>query len=150
MKNSVLFLSVLVAGNVVLANPFEGVTETRPACFTRTYSDTHLKDHKLQTVKTMDVKLSRNDNDNLNLIEVKVLRTDGKRYKTALACDEKGFCFIDCDGGSAKITKAGQGLQLLNNGFIMQGGCGEEEETIYLESKPGGDDVFFLNSTQCK
>lgn len=133
----------------VSANPFEGVTEKDSKCFARTYTKQELAAHKLQTVKQMTVKLGRRMD--LNIIDVRVLRTNNKRYKAALACNDEGSCWIDCDGGSATLKLAGNALQFTNNGFIMQGGCGEDEkEIIFLESKPGGDDVFLLSPSRCK
>jgi hypothetical protein len=59
---------------------------------------------------------------------------DRKAYWQGVGCSEDNGtvrCGVDCDGGSftAKVTAETFKLSLDQNGFVLQGGCGEEGET---------------------
>lgn len=150
-----------------VASPFNNITESRPVCFSREYSDQHLARHPKQTVQSMTMKFSKDANSgegimlgiNAKIKRVKTLPsgdtiTELKPYTTGMGCFLEGEtlrCMIDCDGGSAKVTwnvtDKGNEIEFKNEGFVMYGGCGEEvneEDTIWLDPVKGGDDVFRL------
>lgn len=54
-------------------------------------------------------------------------------------------CGIDCDGGSFKLRASGKSLLAENEGFVVVGGCGadEEESAKPVFIKPGTDDKTF-------
>lgn len=124
-------------------------------CFGKSYSASHLasRAHRSQTVKDIKVKLSiDNTFGTSNMIEIMVKQKNApaKKLRQAMTCMEsegKVHCAVDCDGGSVEIAALEEGqLTIVNNGFILKGGCGEEEdETVYLRNLRGGDDVFVLN-----
>lgn len=130
-----------------------GPLQGKPACFGKTYSEAHLKSHPKQTVKNVLVKLSTNlFGSEGHYIEVLVnqKKAPKKNLRQSMNCiesDGKVFCGVDCDGGSVDIQALEEGmLTIKNNGLIVKGGCGEEEdETVFLENKRGGDDFFVLN-----
>ena len=62
-----------------------------------------------------------------------------------LFCDKDDRCSVECDGGSANVSLQIDGhLILKNNGFAIQGGCGDdsEEDGVLLKPSEGGDDKF--------
>lgn len=164
MKISVLpfiFLSFSV-----FAGPLKEVTVDQPICYGREYSESHMQKHPLQTVKQMRLKFYKDEysseNSALLDIQAQIKRTitdsEGNSYETykpyssGMGCSENGNrleCSIDCDGGSAKVawnvSRTKDEIIFRNQGFVMVGGCGDEEnDTIWLDPKRGGDDVFRL------
>jgi hypothetical protein len=64
----------------------------------------------------------------------------------ALSCDKEGKegvrCMVECDGGSFMLRRENAKTALLtNNGFALEGSCGERTETVFLD--PGADDKVF-------
>lgn len=116
----------------------------------------------MQTVERIKVKLEQKkygeDVDYLPVLSIQVLRKgENHVWSNSIACmdnKEEGtvMCAIECDGGSVEMTAINNKgmLVLKNNGVTLYGGCGEfdekgnEIETIFLESKPNGDDRFVL------
>lgn len=130
------------------------------ACFGKDYTQAHLKKFPKQTVKTIRVLLSVDKTYDSNSLEILVTqkKAPGKNLRQGLDCvqyDGKVHCHVDCDGGSVKIDEfRNDKMLLVNEGLLLKGGCGEEEdESIYLENEKGGDDVFALAKlplSQCK
>ena len=173
MNILLLITMISISGFAAKASEL-GVTETQPACYGREYSTQHIVNTPKQTVKKMRIKVEQSPYDIENgslflLIEAEVITeksewedAEGKTtfnmiskpYKTSMACGqldpEKLECAIDCDGGSAKITwnlkTVGNEVLFHNNGFVLYGGCGEEDidNSIWLDNVRGGDDVFKL------
>ncbi len=152
------------------AASIDEVTESQPACYEREYSEQHMQSHPAQTVKKLRLKFYKNEyysEDSLgldvkalikrtvektNFLGKKVKRVVYRPFANSMFCQVQGErlrCGIDCDGGSATIqwdiaTKDRE-ILMINKGFVLHGGCGEEEgETIWLTPTKGGDDVFKL------
>lgn len=172
-----MLLGVLVfLSSNAFAATVDSVTVDQPVCFGREYSEKHMAKAPLQTVKKMSVKIRKfPEADGGSLVmdvsalikkDITEKNEDGttytystyKPYVSALGCSKTSSttleCYIDCDGGSAALTwdvkTAGQKVTLINNGFTLYGGCGEDEADmdnwLFLESVKGGDDVFELYS----
>ena len=158
MKTAALALFMFVSSTSFalsvkdLFGPLQGQNDS--ICYVRKYSSADLASHAKQTVRQMKVKLK--ESDGTPLLQLQVLRKSDKRtYHNTMACfDYKGrvMCSVDCDGGSVEIVGVYPdfGIKLKNNNVLLYGGCGEEEadgsesETIILDAKAGGDDVFRL------
>jgi hypothetical protein len=73
------------------------------------------------------------------------MRGQPQPYANTLFCsrDLKGGvrCGVECDGGSFKLRPDKDALIIENDGFILQGGCGDPEQKIFLDPKP--DDRVF-------
>lgn len=150
----------------------DDVRPGNPVCYQREYSDDHMKANALQTVKKMKLRFSQSEYhtpDTLSLdveAHIKKIKTrttiTGKKvskvvyrpFSNVMFCQREENqlrCGVECDGGSATIqwdiaTKDRE-ILLKNNGFVLHGGCGDElqeGETIWLDPKKGGDDVFRL------
>lgn len=139
------------------------------ACFGRAYDAAHLAAHPKQRVTSFH--LSREfesdpmredepttpeewkamDGQNNSILVTAYVRFRNKRgvYSNGLSChkvDDGGvLCGIDCDGGSFKLTEAGDALRLENNGFVVVGGCGasEDDQENTEHVSPGADDKVF-------
>ena len=128
------------------------VTAEKPICFGREYSAGHLRAHPLQKVKLLRAKLSKQADTDGNFLEVEaVLKGDANRFKLFrqfFVCMDDGTCAVECDGGSVRLAGLRDGgLTLRNNGFVLEGGCDGDNEkgTVFLDNKPGGDDLFRLS-----
>lgn len=144
----ILFVFPLAAS---AASVFDKVTGDQPVCYGREYSDAVMKAHPKQTVQKIQAKLEKDTQYNQNILNIEITlkgaKNRYKNYRAMLFCDQNDDCFVECDGGSAKLSMLSDGrLQLTNNGFIIQGGCGDEGEDdgVMLPATPGGDDVFKL------
>jgi hypothetical protein len=162
---ALLSFTAFASEEIAAQSPFDTLS-AQPVCYGREYSAKHMESHPLQTVKQLKLKFYRDEytNDTSAILEVKadlkreVKEKDSgetytviKPYHTGMGCTLEGGsvnCAIDCDGGSASATwdmkKSGAEITFVNKGFVMFGGCGEEGETIWLDPKKGGDDVFQL------
>lgn len=164
MKSALIALFFPLAA---LASPFDSLTKDHPVCFGREYSTAHMAAHPLQTVKLLKLKFYKDEfagseTSYLDIkAEIKREQTDKesgekftvfKPYSSGMSCflkNDRLNCNIDCDGGSAKVawnvTQKGNEVLFKNEGFVLVGGCGEDEtDTIWLDPKKGGDDVFRL------
>jgi hypothetical protein len=143
-------------------------TVDQPVCYGREYSSAHMEKSDKQTVKRMDIQFYREkDFPNTLLMRLKVdvkkesgYRDigDGKKsyyittrpYSNTLVCDTydgKFGCYIECDGGSVGFEGGfGTTTKLVNKGVTVEGGCGEEGDTIWLDAVKGGDDYFTLQA----
>jgi hypothetical protein len=137
---------------------FASVTTQQPQCYGREYSTPHLEKNLKQSVRAIRAKLIKAPEDGTRTIEIQTQLLGEKNfykiYRSYLVCPgskaegmDPNTCIIECDGGSAKISGDGTGkLLLTNQGFVLQGGCGsEEEETVFLKPTSGGDDKFLLS-----
>ncbi len=136
---------------------FKGVTFTQPKCFGREYSRQELKARPLQTVEQIKLKLMKYAADPVTesrglKIEVRLAKEEGMNYHAEFSCQNyKGemLCGIDCDGGHVDIAAFnGTSMTLINDGFMIQGGCGDEGTAVtkFLKAVKGGDDVFKLQA----
>jgi hypothetical protein len=140
-------------------------TVEQPVCFGGGYSLQHLQSNPAQKVKQIRVKIAKQAEagDDVSFLHVDaVLRSDPSNHKPWHAffiCDNSsGRCAVECDGGSVNLWGYSDGtLGVKNNGFVLHGGCGEEEQeiakTIFLDATKGGDDLFRLArlpSESCK
>jgi len=144
------------------AQPFLGLKEEQAVCFGREYSAEHMEKHPDQTVEKMRLKFVKKDGFIYLDIEASLLGTKNQyiNYRAPMGCYEAengSFqCGIDCDGGSVglQVKDNGDRVVLKNNGFVLDGGCGEEERNlVWLNNIPKGDDVFYtykLRSEFCQ
>jgi hypothetical protein len=162
MKKLVLVLAAATGfyaqADLKLEDAFAGVTVNKPACFTRTYGSTHLRNHPKQTVRRIKIKLRQwkfsRQSEPTPMLAIQVKRKgENKVWTNNIACmdnreSKSVLCAVECDGGSVEIlSRNAQGeLVLKNNGVLLYGGCGADQgqETIILETRKGGDDVFQL------
>lgn len=164
----ILALSLLTFASQAFAldmtRAFDGVTDASSKCYVRDYSDRHLRANPRQTVKQIKIKLSQYKYDEQQpsqpILSIQVKRKGEKNvWNNSVSCQdwksEDGsptvFCAVECDGGSVEMTGFNsKGMLLLkNNGILLYGGCGADEngnevEPIFLTSKPGGDDKFVI------
>lgn len=141
----------------------------KEACFGRVYDARHLASHPRQRV--ISVLLFRDftpdtnaeyppddrqalldpdgEDGRVNLSAYVRLRDRKGVYSNSFSCtrSDKGdvVCGIDCDGGSFRLKAAGSGLDLTNEGFVVVGGCGgnEEDQAHSVFVQPGNDDKTF-------
>lgn len=153
LLTALLAFTAQAAEPVTLAEIFAAAEAGVPLCYGREYSTEHLEKHPKQTVRSFRAKLVKDatDPDYLNqYIEVEAVlkgeKNYNKLYRSFLVCDPaRGECGVECDGGSVKVSGDTEGkLRIENNGFLLEGGCGGEEDTVVLKPSPGGDDVFQL------
>ena len=120
------------------------VTRQQPICYGREYSTAHMEKSSKQSIKRMDVKFF-DEGDGKQEFYVET-----KPYSNTLICQTyqgKYWCGVECDGGSVHFEGSfGQSVKLVNNGVTVEGGCGEEIESIFIPQVPGGDDFFTLYS----
>lgn len=161
MKFLMALFGSIVFSVSALANPFDGVNETTPKCYERSYSIAHLNKHPRQTVKAIHMTLLgfefKGEKQRFLDIAVKLKKPKHGRttFRTTMICMEDGLCFIECDGGQAKIAERNGELIFKNKGITLVGGCGgdleEEEIEIFLKPTKNGDDVFTLKpAKECK
>lgn len=176
-----ILLSLLASLTSLSHASIDDVRPGNPVCFQREYSDDHMKTNSLQTVKKMKLRFSQSDYhapDTMALdVEAWVKRVKtrttftGKKvskivyrpFSNVMFCQKEQNhlrCGVECDGGSAiiqwDISTKDREITLKNNGFVLHGGCDSdlaEGETLWLEPKKGGDDIFRLYAVpmhQCR
>ena len=154
------FLAIILCGPLakVGASPyhqknpvFNKVTEGRPLCFARVYSQKHLQLHPLQTVKLIQAQLQYiKEYDQRNLVvKMSLINHPHKEYTATFTCFGASHCGIDCDGGSIDLVKGKNGaIRIINHGINLESNCGDQNEEfmqeLYLDDIPGGDDIFDL------
>ena len=156
MKASILSFSLLLcfSAHAMTVQEVFGTLPEGGTCFTRSYSAAHLARNPLQTVKDITIKLTRtspwtsNEGEFMQVL-VHQKKSPRKALRQAMSCFESGgevICAVDCDGGSMVVNALKDGkLTITNNNLTLKSGCGEDEdETIFLETKTGGDDTFVL------
>jgi hypothetical protein len=158
---SILPLLVL-STQLMAADPFISQKDGELKCFGREYSEAHMDKHPKQNVKQIKLKLEKKDPEsNLHGVLSVEATLRGKEntfktYRAEFIClsEEKDRCLIECDGGSVELKKEGDRLTLKNKGFVLQGGCGDEEENFkWLNDEAKGDDIFYtyeLRSEFCQ
>ena len=146
----------------------------KEACFGRVYDGKHLATHPRQRVTSLllfrDFTPDTNaeyppddrqallgpdgEDGRVNLSAYVRLRDRKGVYSNSFSCNksDKGdvICGIDCDGGSFRLKAAGAGLDLVNEGFVVVGGCGgnEEDQANSVFVRPGSDDRTFRLAPQ--
>ncbi|XGC81876.1 hypothetical protein ACES2L_05190 [Bdellovibrio bacteriovorus] len=165
----VLMLSLFTT--IAFARTPDTVKPGEPLCYGREYSEKHMSSRPKQTVKMMklkfyitgeppytslalavDAKIKRPVKPDPSENSEETTEFVYKDYTTLMFCEKTGSgklrCGVECDGGTADIrwstSNPSKGATLKNNGFVMHGGCGEEDDPIYLTPTPKGDDVFNL------
>jgi len=157
MKTQTLAIALILSTSASATTIREvfGSLPAEGACYTRSYSASHLARHPNQTVKNIAIKLTRtspwtaNEGEFMQVL-VNQKKAPRKNLRQAMSCFESSgevICPVDCDGGAMYVTALKDDkLTVTNNNLTLKGGCGEEEdETIYLETIVGGDDSFVLN-----
>ena len=136
---------------------FSGVNGGKP-CYARTYDAAHLKAHPKQTVRSIEVDFDqswREDEGGKNTAGdfqagmSFMLKRSEERYGQELYCKVAGDhfdCYLDADGGTIRLTPAGDGLKLQ-----VTGGGGGTDQIAVEGSKdfgefggPGSDDRVFI------
>lgn len=153
MKGLVLLLALSFISPVfALEAIFDHVTPEQPICYGREYSRSHLESHPQQRVQKIRAKFEApvfgEDQAQWMSVEVTLRGQENTyvNYRNTFFCADSGQCGIDCDGGSVSLSLMTSGDLLINNhGFVLEGGCGaEEDDYVYLERTEGGDDIFRL------
>jgi hypothetical protein len=110
----------------------------------------------LQTVKSIAMQLYEQPDQKDHTVYMNLqLELSSGIHDAFMICDRsrQGLnCAVECDGGHADVIRLGKDerhLQFVNRGFTATGGCGgsEDDNLLWLEPTPGGDDVFDLDST---
>lgn len=167
MKALLLFLSLAGFSAAVQAEIAGRVSVQQPVCYGRDYTQAHMDAHPLQSVQQLRLMFYRLADAPETLfmdVQAKLLRPARgsakagqtqilKNFKSEMMCNESGNslkCFIDCDGGSAEIRwnvhNVRREITFENQGFVLEGGCGDERELVILEPRQGGDDIFKLSA----
>lgn len=133
---------------------FKGIKPGQPVCYGREYPKAHLEKKSAQKVEQIKIKLwTRSDSEGGYMnVEARLKNQQGINFHNEFVCQDengKAYCYIECDGGKVKIAEASkEKFVIVNEGFVLRGGCGDEESTdekiVMLESAPNGDDVFQL------
>jgi hypothetical protein len=139
------------------------------ACFGRVYDAAHLASHPRQQVTSFhlahefaadpnsefppaamdEIRKADGDNGHVSVTAYVRFRDRPGVYSNGLSCyrTEEGrtLCGVDCDGGSFSLKTSGASLLLENEGFVVVGGCGanEEESEERVSVSPGADDRVF-------
>lgn len=134
------------------------------ACFGRSYDSKHLAAHPGQRVTSFH--LFRNftpdpdtetparsaqetiaqDGDGGVWVAAYIRLRDRKGvFRSNLQCGSGGSCSIECDGGGFRLKPGGASLLVENDGFVVSGGCGSDEDDDSRADfvKPGSDDKTF-------
>lgn len=171
MKIFTLLFHTLFSIALKSSATFPGLTNEQPLCFGREFNESHLESHPLQTIKLMKIKLQTPEEfASTSLImsvqaQIKHSEKDPytdetttiiKPYDNVMLCTDGGEgkleCRMECDGGTAVVsydanTRVPRTVRLINKGFAILGGCDDDTkdgDTIWLDPKTGGDDVFDL------
>jgi len=152
MKHQLIGILFFLSQPVLAATSvFTDVTPDQPVCYGREYNSSVLKARPLQTVQKIQAKLIKDAEFNQNILSLEITLKGKanlfKNYRSLLFCDKDDYCYVECDGGSANLKIQSDGTLLItNNGFVIQGGCGgeDEEDGILLKRTEGGDDLFKL------
>jgi len=155
-------LLVMFLSFAAQADPLNTLSKDHALCFEHAYSKTELNARPQQTVQTLNLKFTVEENNSPNspqlTIGAQIKRPGGKtgKYSAQMLCEAKSEqirCAIECDGGSATVTwnlkENTREINLNNNGFYLHGGCGDENELIWLKPTVQGDDVFHLEPVEC-
>lgn len=144
----------------------------KEVCYGRVYDDAHLRSRPKQLVTSLHIFRDLDPDQNTEdepLTREELLKSDADsdsgvnvsafvRFKNrkgifwnTLNCQKSADgkntrCGIDCDGGSFGLQPRDKNLILINNGFVLIGGCGasEEEHENPVFFSPGADDKTFL------
>lgn len=135
-----------VAAPALAQNPS---TEGDPTfmCFARAYTADHMAEHPGQRVAEIQVMLEHAPYDDRSYYNATIRAMLVDRYGAFFAnsgsCQEteEGIldCGIECDGGQFEIRMSDDGTATLLNrqyGFVLFGGCGEEDvqDAIRIEA----------------
>ncbi|MES2769622.1 MAG: hypothetical protein V4596_10805 [Bdellovibrionota bacterium] len=153
MKHIIIGITLLASQTSLATDGvFSKLNLNEPACYGREYGADYLKSHDKQTVQKIQSKFVRSKRTDskyeTRIMEVEVTlkgkKHEFKNYRGFFLCNEEdNYCGIECDGGRVQVSlnKSGN-LILENKGFVIEGGCGNEEKTLFLEALAGGDDKF--------
>ncbi|MES3039022.1 MAG: hypothetical protein V4736_14035 [Bdellovibrionota bacterium] len=145
--------SLVQDGKSAIARIYKKVTVEQPLCFGREYSSLHLGLHPLKTVKKITARFSTEPQYNTKIMQLELIlkgeQYSYKVFKAFMVClPESGSCHVECDGGSVYLKSSDDDkVSVINQGFVAQGACGEDGQdldTIFIEAKKDGDDVFKL------
>lgn len=125
---------VLLAG---LAVPV-AAEEIRPGCYTRVYSDQHLRENPAQVVKSVRLKVGGWMTEVAREAMIEVVPANqghargapwvGARLQQFLICGtESGapLCQVECDGGSMEVTRQDAQGMVFRTRYMMVGTTGE-------------------------
>ena len=122
-------------------------------CYARAYDDAHLKDHGTQTVRAIEIEMSKdNASDIPNTHErfelgfgLKVKKSNDWFTGVAIcsAGGDEANCFIEGDGGRFRLSPAAGGavkLETGDYGIALEG----EKDFMSISGKDGDDRLFVL------
>ncbi len=126
------------------------------ACYSRTYSDEHLRKNPNQTVRSMVLRFTSEGDERYASVRV-TFRDRDTEYSQGLICwdpDKAKYgealigCSVECDGGSFVARTRGEDAILIEtrNGFMVSGDCGEED-LRWVKDKDAAKTVYKLFET---
>lgn len=152
-----IFLALFLSGTFVYAHPLEGINRQHSICFSREYTNKDLMERPSQTVASIHADFSQQPDERDPTIYLNLkIKAGGRIYDSFMICDKGASglkCMVECDGGGADVRPSNDGIDFLNKGFLMSGGCGgesEEEPVVWLNPSDQGDDVFNLPAAPCE
>jgi hypothetical protein len=147
-----------------MANPLDSLSKDKPVCFGHHYTATEIQSRPKQTVRELKLQFHVDEYSTAQTpllhISANLKKSNGKigRYRNDMLCtaDSEGVqCSVECDGGSAEIKWAREitdgSVEFVNKGFVLYGGCDEEDETktVFLTPTANGNDMFNLEPMEC-
>jgi hypothetical protein len=143
----------LAEDKIAYSEVLRHATPEQPICFGREYSAKHLESHPGQLVSLIRAKVVKDPTAvaDYNYIEINAVLKGEKNffklYRAYLVCNAEGECAVECDGGKIKVAGFKDGsLEIRNEGFVLEGGCGAapKSKAVVLKPTRNGDDVFHL------
>ncbi len=122
-------------------------------CYRRVYDAAHMASQPKQSVTTLEVIFDDEIWNDLVAVVTVVFRGSPNVYGNTLGCypgqqgDPDGAvrCSVDCDGGTFLAwPSGGDAILLKTDGFIVEGGCGEEGEPRFVRDDTDGPTTFKL------
>ena len=145
----------LLALPLVVALAGQALSES---CYTRTYSAEHLRQNPDQTVRQLAIRFTESNGEHYASVRVLFRDTD-RVYTEGLVCwqpkaGEHGNafigCAIECDGGYFTARHRGSDAILVETGFgfVVSGGCGDDDEDLrWVKDRGASKTVFKLYET---
>ncbi len=138
------------ADKIPLSAIFAQASHGQPLCFGREFSSSEPKRSQIKTIRAKVVSDKTDPAHPNNYLEIELsLRGEKefyKIYRAYLPCNlATEQCTMECEGGSVRAWGQKNGaLQIKNESFVIEGGCGASKKPKYLTPAPGVDDVLQL------
>ena len=144
LQGVALAVMTLLAGAVVQAE------EIRPGCYTRFYSDAHLRDQPAQVVRAVRLWVGPWMTEVAREARIEVVPANqghargapwvGARLQQFLICGtESGapICQVECDGGRMEVTKQDAQGMVFRTRYMVVGNTGECGGVMDMAEVPG-------------